>query len=282
MEHHHELFLSVAEVFRGRSPDLHTQHGCVVVNKQGVIIGAGYNGFPHKIEVSSEMLTKRPEKYVPIIHAEDNAVTHASGSVMNCSVYVTGPPCSDCLRRLVFTGVKQIIFGDVRSEADSTLSTAEMRTKYSASTCKSDSSFIIYLPQSPMPPRRRFPIGTPKPIWNEMFFGALNAVKQPGCFVVDKYHRIVGGAFAEQSDSLLCPFEKVTASLGCRVVQGCEVFSTNIFCINCLKRAVQCEIKSVYYLNSDESRVKTEAEIDFYEKLVERVPCIHENSFKMK
>ena len=41
-----DYFLGLAKVASQRSHDIHTQHGCVITDRNNRILGVGYNGFP--------------------------------------------------------------------------------------------------------------------------------------------------------------------------------------------------------------------------------------------
>lgn len=107
----HKYFLEIAEVVSKRSPDPNTKHGCVLVDKNNRVLSTGYNG---PIQGLSHDLIEweRPNKYLWMIHAEDNAVTFAKCDLEGSTAYITGRPCVPCLRRLVQAGVKSIIFGN--------------------------------------------------------------------------------------------------------------------------------------------------------------------------
>jgi dCMP deaminase len=110
-----EYFMQMAELVSTRSPDPSTKHGCVIVDKNKRIISTGYNGAIQGIDDSIVPLT-RPEKYPFMIHSEDNAVIFARQPLEGSTVYITGIPCSVCLRRLLQLKVARIVYGD-RSSA---------------------------------------------------------------------------------------------------------------------------------------------------------------------
>ncbi len=103
-------FLEIAEVVSTRSPDPNTKHGCVLVDKNNRVLSTGYNG---PIQGLPEGLVEfeRPQKYLWMIHAEDNAVTFSKCDLTDSVAYITGRPCIQCLRRLVQAGVCRIVFG---------------------------------------------------------------------------------------------------------------------------------------------------------------------------
>jgi dCMP deaminase len=109
-----EYFMQLAEDVSKRSPDPHTQHGCVLVDTDNRLISTGYNGPVKGLPHGLVPLT-RPEKYAWFIHAEDNAVSFARCDLRGATAYVTGPPCSSCMRRLLQVGVCRIVYGDRQS-----------------------------------------------------------------------------------------------------------------------------------------------------------------------
>jgi len=104
-------FLSLAFLVSARSRDQETKHGTVIVDRNNLILGTGYNSFIKGMNDAS--LPKiRPNKYPYMIHSELNAI-------LNCKVlprevagggkaYVTGRCCNHCLQSLIQSGVKEI------------------------------------------------------------------------------------------------------------------------------------------------------------------------------
>lgn len=109
-----EYFMEIAFVASKRSHDPQTKHGAVIVNKENIIMGVGYNGFP-KGRDETKLCNVRPGKYLMINHAETNAIA-------NCLIkpkledwarcYVTGTPCIDCIRHLYTNNICKIIHAD--------------------------------------------------------------------------------------------------------------------------------------------------------------------------
>lgn len=113
-----QYFLSLAKVCSTRSMDPRTKHGCVVVDCHGKILSTGYNSPPAGLE-DHKVPTTAPEKYVWFEHAERNAIYAAAqhGTPLNGALfYVTGEPCSDCLRAILQVGARGVVFGDVQSK----------------------------------------------------------------------------------------------------------------------------------------------------------------------
>jgi len=112
------LFMGLAFWYRERSIDPNTKHGAVYV-KDNIPISFGYNGPIRNFDDSKLNLT-RPEKYYHLSHAEmagikNIAVTGGKG-LKGSSVYITGRPCSCCLRDMIDVGVSEIIYGPQESK----------------------------------------------------------------------------------------------------------------------------------------------------------------------
>lgn len=106
-----DYFLGLAKVASQRSHDIHTQHGCVIVDHDNHILGVGYNGFPKGMNDSLLPLT-RPEKYQWMIHAERNALSNCVVRPNNGTAYVTGQCCCDCIMALWQEGITKVIMAD--------------------------------------------------------------------------------------------------------------------------------------------------------------------------
>lgn len=109
-------FLGVALLVSARSRDKETKHGAVIVDKNNLILGTGYNSFIRGVDDEAFPNT-RPEKYPFMIHSELNAL-------LNCRIlpreagggraYVTGKCCNHCLQSLIQAGITEIITLDRR------------------------------------------------------------------------------------------------------------------------------------------------------------------------
>lgn len=106
-----DYFLGLAKVVSKRSHDIHTQHGCVITDKQHRILGVGYNGFPKGMD-DSTLPTSRPEKYHWMIHAERNALSNCVIRPDNGIAYITGQSCNDCIMALWQEGVTEVIMAN--------------------------------------------------------------------------------------------------------------------------------------------------------------------------
>lgn len=106
-----DYFLGLAKVVSQRSHDIHTQHGCVITDRQNRILGVGYNGFARGLD-DNQLPTSRPEKYRWMIHAERNALANCIVRPDNGVAYVTGQCCNDCAMALWQEGVTKLVMAN--------------------------------------------------------------------------------------------------------------------------------------------------------------------------
>lgn len=112
-----EYFMSMALLVSTRSIDPSAKHGCIIVDKNKKVLSLGYNG-PPKGSLDKELpLTQRPYKYLLIEHAEQNAILNRQFSIEGSILYVTGPPCINCMRSIIQSGVSKVIHGSFKSRA---------------------------------------------------------------------------------------------------------------------------------------------------------------------
>ena len=99
-----------------RSKDPNTQVGACIVNRHKKIVGIGYNGFPFGCE-DDEFPWERTgdfcdTKYPYVVHAEPNAILNSISSLDGCSIYVTLFPCHECVKLIIQSGIKEIVYMD--------------------------------------------------------------------------------------------------------------------------------------------------------------------------
>ena len=105
-----EYFMTLALVASMKSKDPSTQVGAVIVdNKSKKVISSGYNGFPRYLD-DSQIPQTRPEKYLYVVHAELNAILHAERELHDCTLYATVFPCSECMKAVIQSGIKTIVY----------------------------------------------------------------------------------------------------------------------------------------------------------------------------
>lgn len=98
-------FLKLADHVATWSMDPSTKVGAVIVDKKKRIVSVGYNGFPRGVEDLQERYDNRPLKYKLVCHAERNALDNAPLSVENCVMFVTLPPCNECMKSIIQKGI---------------------------------------------------------------------------------------------------------------------------------------------------------------------------------
>ncbi len=109
-----QYFMGIALLSAKRSKDPHTQVGAALVTDDKRIVGIGYNGFPRHID--DDLFPWAPDdklsesKYAYVVHAEANAILNATRSLENTTLYVTLFPCHECVKLLIQSGVKEIVF----------------------------------------------------------------------------------------------------------------------------------------------------------------------------
>jgi len=105
-----DYFLSMAYLISIKSPDTSTKHGCIIVDEDNRLISMGFNGYLTGINDTAVPKT-RPEKYFYTLHSEENAILFKNKSLKGARAYITGYPCSKCLRMLLQNGIGSIVVG---------------------------------------------------------------------------------------------------------------------------------------------------------------------------
>ena len=106
-----EYFMDIARAVALRSEDPSSKVGCVIVDKNNRPISFGYNGFVAGCNERGESF-ERPMKYNLVIHGEMNALLFAKQDLKDAKVYCTHAPCDNCLKHLLQSGIRYIIFDD--------------------------------------------------------------------------------------------------------------------------------------------------------------------------
>lgn len=101
-------FLSLANLTASWSKDPRTKVGAVIVDNQHRVISLGYNGYPFNIE-DNILTAPREEKLLKVIHAEENALLFRNSSVIDCTIYITHPPCPNCTSKILQVGISKIV-----------------------------------------------------------------------------------------------------------------------------------------------------------------------------
>lgn len=107
-----EYFLNIAGRVADKSKDPSTKVGCVIVGPDNEIRSTGYNGFARGVDETLLTRWERPEKYNWVEHAERNAIYNAARSgtsLRGCVAYLWCPPCIECAKAIIQSGIKEIV-----------------------------------------------------------------------------------------------------------------------------------------------------------------------------
>ncbi|KAK6625790.1 hypothetical protein RUM43_006089 [Polyplax serrata] len=111
-----DYFMATAFLAAKRSKDPCTQVGACIVNKDKIIVGIGYNGFPHGCSDDVFPWRKNSEsplenKYFYVCHAEVNAILNRNTSdTKGCKMYVALFPCNECAKFIIQSGIEEVIY----------------------------------------------------------------------------------------------------------------------------------------------------------------------------
>ena len=134
-------FMGVALLSAERSKDPNTQVGACIVNRKNRIVGIGYNGFPHGVSddefpwEASDVFVE--SKYPYVVHAEPNAILNANAPVEDCVIYVTLFPCHECVKLIIQSGIREIVYlSDKYNNTESDIAASGCLTRQASSTGK--------------------------------------------------------------------------------------------------------------------------------------------------
>lgn len=105
------------------SRDPSTKVGAVIVNPTTrAVVATGYNGFPRGISDAPADYNDRETKLLQIVHAELNAILNAAANgaqVSGCVLFVTLPPCMECTKAIIQSGIIAVYFCNDPDKDDS-------------------------------------------------------------------------------------------------------------------------------------------------------------------
>ena len=104
-----EYFMDMAKMVATRSKDPSFKVGAVIVDARHRVMSTGYNDVPMGVE-STPYKYERPQKYLYIAHAEQNAIHLARRDLGGCTIYITAPPCADCVRAIIQSGIVEVVY----------------------------------------------------------------------------------------------------------------------------------------------------------------------------
>jgi len=106
--------LQIAGVVAKRATCPRRQVGCVLVSEDGIVLATGYNGtprgFPHCIDKPCDGAIAGGVDECLATHAEINALLQCADVSKVHTVAVTCYPCFRCLKALLNTGMKELLY----------------------------------------------------------------------------------------------------------------------------------------------------------------------------
>jgi dCMP deaminase len=119
--------MEIAKVTASRATCVRRKVGCVLVNNKGYILATGYNGVPKGLNhcIANECSGSNASSGTRLdeclaVHAEMNALLQCNNVFDIHTVYVTVSPCIHCIKVLLNTSCKRIVFleeySDIRSK----------------------------------------------------------------------------------------------------------------------------------------------------------------------
>lgn len=108
----HVYFMVLARQVATKSKDDSVKVGTIIVGPDHEVRSTGYNGFPRGIDETDPSRWERPIKYEWVEHAERNAIYNAARagvSTNGCTVYLSGPPCTNCAKGLIQAGIRKVV-----------------------------------------------------------------------------------------------------------------------------------------------------------------------------
>ena len=124
MKKYEEMFIKIVELTAEQSNCVKYNVGCIAV-RDNRIISQGYNGTIsgftnckdkfHGINMDLPINRDIHNKWSSAfeVHAEMNVLTHAAKegiSLKDTTLYVTHHPCNNCMKHIIASGVKEVIY----------------------------------------------------------------------------------------------------------------------------------------------------------------------------
>src|SRR5690606_1955881 len=115
-----EYFIAMAQLVSLRGTCVRRKTGCVLVDKNGFVIGTGYNGRPSGAEHCSsgffcegyDQPSGQGLHLCEAIHAEANALLPCKNTQEIVTAYCTHSPCIHCVKLLQNTSCRNIVFAN--------------------------------------------------------------------------------------------------------------------------------------------------------------------------
>ena len=106
-ERYDKTYLNMATEWGKLSHCTRKQVGALIV-KNGMIISDGYNGTPKGMCNCCE--DEHGSTKSIVLHAESNAIIKAKKDIKGAKLYVTLSPCFECLKLIIQSGIKEVIY----------------------------------------------------------------------------------------------------------------------------------------------------------------------------
>ena len=114
-----EKWFQLVDLAASWSKDPSTKVGAVIIPKDSDCPIIGWNGFPRGVKDTEERYNDREMKYNLVSHAESNAIVNAAKngmSLMGATLYVSHPPCNECAKIIVQSGISTVIYRNPSKE----------------------------------------------------------------------------------------------------------------------------------------------------------------------
>lgn len=112
-----ENYIEQARVVARRATCSRRQVGCILVDRHKQVLATGYNGpasgedhCTEKPCAGANLASGTGLSVCEAIHAEANALLQCRDKFAIETAYVTTPPCRDCVKLLMNTGCRRIVF----------------------------------------------------------------------------------------------------------------------------------------------------------------------------
>lgn len=109
----HSFFLAMTNLVAQKSKDPSTKTGCVIVDRNHRVRSIGFNGFPQGVKDDPARYENRELKYKLVAHCDSNAIFSAARigiQLEGCTMYLTGPPCAECTKGIIQSGIAEVIW----------------------------------------------------------------------------------------------------------------------------------------------------------------------------
>ena len=100
-------FLKQTILISSQSKDPSTKVGAIIVDPKGRVVSQGRNGFPVG---ACDTEISRNRKLLRTLHAELNAILFATKDLDGCTIYVSAPPCAQCMAAIIQVGIIRVVF----------------------------------------------------------------------------------------------------------------------------------------------------------------------------